>query len=109
MDNFLLISVFGVLALYFYSSSSTYKSLYRKISEEKELVEEKNRNLIKLKDKSEKQIQFSLATIGDSQESLKSTRSDFQELKIKNTELENRNKLLQERVDELYTSVGTIQ
>ena len=109
MDNFLLMSIFGVLALYFYSSSSTYKSLYRKISEEKELVEEKNKNLLKLKDKSEKQIQFSLATINDSQESLKSTRSDFQELKLKNTELEHRNKLLQARVEELYTSVGTIQ
>ena len=109
MDNFLLMSIFGVLALYFYSSSSTYKSLYRKISEEKELVEEKNRNLMKLKDKSEKQIQFSLATINDSQDSLKSTRSDFQELKLKNTELEHKNKLLQSRIEELYSSVGTIQ
>ena len=102
-------SVFGVLALYFYSSSSTYKSLYKKISEEKEMVEEKNRNLIKLKDKSEKQIQFSLATINDSQESLKTTRADLQEIKLKNTELESRNKQLQARVEELYTSVGTIQ
>ena len=109
MDNFLLMAVFGVLALYFYSSSSTYKSLYHKITEEKELVEEKNKNLEKLKNKSEKQIQFSLDTISDSQESLKSTRDDFQELKLKNTELEHRNRLLQERVDELYASVGTIQ
>jgi cell division protein FtsB len=102
------VAIFGVLALYFYSSSSTYKSLYQKISEEKELVEEKNKNLQKLKDRSEKQIKFSLATISDSQESLKSTRSDFQELKLKNTELEHKNKLLHERIDELYASVGTI-
>ena len=109
MDNFLLISIFGVLALYFYSSSSTYKSLYQKISEEKKMLEEKNSNLIKLKDKSERQIQFSLATINDSQESLKSTRSELQEIKLKNAELESRNKLLQARIEELYTSVGTIQ
>ena len=109
MDDFLLMSIFGVLALYFYSSSSTYKSLYKKISEEKELVEEKNRNLMKLKDKSEKQIQFSLATINDSQESLKATRAEFQELKLKNSELEHKNKLLQARIEELYTSVGTVQ
>ena len=108
MDNFLLMSVFGVLALYFYSSSSTYKSLYHKITEEKELVEEKNANLEKLREKYERQVQFSLATINDSQDSLKTTREDFQQLKLKNTELEHRNKLLQERVDELYTSVGTV-
>ena len=108
MNDFLLLSVFGVLALYFYSSSSTYKSLYRKISEEKELVEEKNKNLEKLKEKFEKQVQFSLATINDSQESLKSTRDDMQELKLRNTELEHKNRLLQERVDELYASVGAV-
>ncbi len=108
MDNFLLVAIFGVMALYYYSSSSTYKALYRKIVEEKELVEEKNKNLGKLKDKSEKQIQFSLATISDSQDSLKSTRDDFQALKLKYTELEHRNKLLQERINELYSSVGNI-
>ena len=108
MENLLLVSVLGVLALYFYSSSSTYKSLYRKIIEEKDLIEEKNRNLELLKEKLEKQVQFSLDTISDSQDSLKSTREDYQELKLKNAELEHRNKLLQERVDELYASVGRI-
>jgi len=108
MNDFLLISVFGVLALYFYSSSATYKSLYRKISEEKELIEDKNENLEKLKDKLEKQIQMSLATIGDSQESLTNSREMYQELKLQNVELEHRNKLLQEKVDELYASVGNI-
>ncbi len=108
MENFLLLSILGVLTLYFYSSSSTYKSLYKRVSEEKELVEEKNRNLMKLKNKSEKQIEFSLSTINDSQESLKNTRDDFQELKLKNTELEHRNRTLKERVDELYASVGTL-
>ena len=108
MENFLLLAILGVLTLYFYSSSSTYKSLYKRVSEEKELVEEKNRNLMKLKNKSEKQIEFSLSTINDSQESLKNTRDDFQELKLKNTELEHRNRTLKERVDELYASVGTL-
>jgi peptidoglycan hydrolase CwlO-like protein len=108
VDNFLLLSIFGILALYFYSSMITYKSLYSKTIEEKKLLDVKIDNLEKLKDKSEKQIEFSLATINDSQNSLKSTRDDFQELKLKNTELEHRNKLLQERVDELYNSVGTI-
>ncbi|MEA3288568.1 MAG: hypothetical protein U9Q04_00190 [Campylobacterota bacterium] len=108
MDNFLLLSVFGVLALYFYSSSSTYKSLYKKVSEEKRLVEEKNKNLEKLKEKFERQVQYSISTINDSQESLKSTRDDMQEMKLLNNELEHKNRLLRERIDELYASVGTI-
>jgi chromosome segregation ATPase len=108
MGDMLLVSILGVLALYFYSSSSTYKSLYKKIIEEKELMDEKNKNLEKLKEKLERQVQFSLDTINDSQDSLKSTRDDYQELKLKNTELEHRNRLLQERVDELYASVGRV-
>lgn len=109
MENMLLVSILGVLALYFYSSSSTYKSLYKKIIDEKDLMEEKNRNLEKLKEKLEKQVQYSLDTINDSQDSLKATRDDYQELKLKNTELEHRNRLLQERVDELYASVGRVK
>ena len=108
MDNFLLLSVLGVLVVYFYSNMNVYKSLYRKISEEKVLVEEKNNNLEKLKEKFEKQVKFSLETIEDSQESLKSAREDVQELKLQNTELDHRNKLLQERINELYASVGTL-
>ena len=108
MENFLLISVLGVLTIYFYSSMNVYKSLYKKISEEKEMAQEKVGNLEKLKEKFEKQVEYSLSTINESQESLKSSRDDYQELKLKNTELEHRNKLLQERINELYASVGNI-
>lgn len=72
------------------------------------MVEEKNANLEKLKEKFEKQVRFSLETIDDSQESLKSTREDLQELKLQNSELDHRNKLLQERINDLYASVGTM-
>lgn len=108
MDNFLLVAILGVLTIYFYSSMNVYKSLYKKIVEEKEMEQEKVKNLESLKEKFEKQVQYSLDTINDSQESLKSSREDFQELKLKNTELEHRNKLLQERINELYASVGTV-
>jgi len=108
MEEFLLISVLGVLTVYFYSSMSVYKSLYRKITEEKDMQIEKVKNLEKLKEKYEQQVKFSLETIGDSQDSLKSTREDYQQLKLENTELEHRNKLLQERINELYASVGNI-
>lgn len=108
MDNFLLVSILGVLTLYFYSSMNVYKSLYRKVTEEKEMSEEKNRNLEQLKEKFERQVQFSLETIGDSQESLKMSRESYQELKLLNTELDHKNKLLQERINELYANVGRI-
>jgi peptidoglycan hydrolase CwlO-like protein len=108
MDNFLLLSILSVLTLYFYSNMNVYKSLYRKISEEKKMEQEKVKNLEKLKEKFEKQVQYSLDTINDSQESLKATRDDYQNLKLQNTELDHRNKLLQERINELYASVGTI-
>lgn len=108
MEDFLLISILGVLTVYFYSSMNVYKSLYKKISEEKDMQIEKVKNLEKLKEKFEQQVKFSLDTIGDSQESLKSTREDYQELKLQNTELEHRNRLLQERINELYSSVGNI-
>jgi len=108
MENFLLISVLGVLTIYFYSSMNVYKSLYKKISEEKEMEIEKVQNLEKLKEKFERQVEYSLSTINESQESLKGSRDDYQELKLKNTELEHRNKLLQERINELYASVGNI-
>jgi len=109
MDNFLLLAVLGVLTIYFYSSMNVYKSLYRKISEEKEMEIEKVKNLESLKAKFEKQVQYSLDTINDSQDSLKATREDYQSLKLQNTEMDHRNKLLQERINELYASVGTIQ
>lgn len=109
MDNFLLLSILGVLTVYFYSSMNVYKSLYRKISEEKVMVEEKNANLEKLKEKFEQQVKFSLDTIDDSQESLKTTRKSLQELKLENAELDHKNKLLQERVNELYASIGTFK
>jgi peptidoglycan hydrolase CwlO-like protein len=109
MDNFLLLSILGVLTIYFYSSMNVYKSLYRKITDEKVMEEEKNTNLEKLKEKFERQVKFSLDTIEDSQESLKSTREELQNLKLQNSELDHRNKLLQERINDLYASVGSLR
>ncbi len=109
MENFLLVAILGVLTIYFYSSMNVYKSLYRKITEEKEMEQEKVKNLEELREKFEKQVQFSLETINDSQDSLKTTRDDYQSMKLQNTELDHRNKLLQERINELYATVGTLQ
>ncbi len=108
MDNFLVLGILGVLALYFYSSMSIYKAMYRRIIEEKEIAEKSVVSLNGMINKYEGQIQNSIATIGDSQDSLQLAREDLQKIKIQNNELEHRNQLLQERVNELYASVGAI-
>ena len=38
MENFILIAVLGVLLLYFFSSANVYKSLYKKVNEEKNII-----------------------------------------------------------------------
>ncbi|MCK5111559.1 MAG: hypothetical protein KAQ94_08565 [Arcobacteraceae bacterium] len=108
MDNFLLVGIFGVLALYFFSSMNIYKAMYRRIAEEKEIAQNTVASLESLIGKYEGQIQSSISAIGDSQDSLQVAREDLQRIKINNSELEHRNKLLQDRVDELYASVGSI-
>ena len=108
MDNFILLGILGVLSLYFYSSTSIYKAMYRRISEEKEMAEKNIDSLENMVKKYEAQIHNSIATIGDSQDSLQLAREDLQRIKLINSELEHRNGLLQDRVNELYASVGSI-
>ena len=108
MDNFVLVGILGVLTLYFYSTASVYKSLHGKIHEEKDMTDNTVAGLEALITKYENQIHNSIATIGDSQDSLQLAREDLQKIKIKNNDLEHRNALLQERVNELYASVGAV-
>ncbi len=109
MNNFLLLVVFGVLVIYFYGNMNLYKSLYRGIEKEKIILEGKIQHLEEIKNKLEKQVEFSLDTINDAQENLDKLRESYQELKLENTELISRNKQLQDRITELYASVGNVR
>ncbi|HIP13176.1 MAG TPA: hypothetical protein EYG97_03050 [Arcobacter sp.] len=108
MENVLLLSVFGVLALYYYSSMSVYKSMYRKIKEEKEMIDDFNNIRLKEIKRLEKSFNDALETIKDSDVSLTKARDEVQRIKLQNNDLKHRNDLLQQRVDELYSSVGMI-
>ena len=108
MDNLVLIVVFGVLALYFYSSMSVYKSMYKKIKEEKDITTSAKNNQSKHMDKYASQLSASVDTIKEKEQNLVKIREEIQGLKQKNNELTHRNQLLQDRVDELYSSVGII-
>ncbi len=63
MDNFLLLTIIGILLLYFFSSTNVYKSLYRKVNEEKNMVQDDNANLKELINKYDKQIKGSVKVI----------------------------------------------
>ena len=108
MDNMLLLSIFGVLAIYFFGSMNVYKSMYRKIKEEKEIALSATENRDKDIQKYESQLQDALATIRSMDEKLTRAREEIQKEKLRKNELKHRNELLQKRVDELYSSVGMI-
>lgn len=108
MDSFILIAVFGVLALYFFSSATVYKSLYKKVNEEKNIVESKQAELEKLIERYDKQVKGSVKAMNSVQESLDVARDDLQEARIEIADLRHKNGVLQARNDELYAQVNAI-
>lgn len=108
MDGFILIAVFGVLALYFFSSATVYKSLYKKVNEEKNIVQSKQDELEKLIERYDKQVKGSVKAMNSVQESLDVARDDLQEARIEIADLRHKNGVLQSRNDELYAQVNAI-
>jgi len=108
MENILLISIFGIMALYFYSSMNVYKSMYKKIKIEKDTsITAKDLRDSEIK-KYENRLKSAVETIKDTEGSLTKVREELQKIKYTNNELKSRNELLQKRIDELYSSVGMI-
>ena len=108
MENFLLIAVLGVLLLYFFSSANVYKSLYRKLNEEKNIIEEDMAKLESLIERYEKQVKISANTLKTNQGNLQVARDDLQELRLENMNLKNRLDDLERRNEELYAQVNTM-
>ena len=108
MENFLLIIVLGVLLLYFFSSANEYKSLYKKINEEKNILQEDLTKLESLIDRYEKQVKISANTLKNNQGNLQVARDDLQELRLENINLKNRVDDLEKRNEELYAQVNAM-
>ena len=108
MENFLLISVLGILLLYFFSTASIYKSLYKKVNEEKNIIQEDMARLESIIDRYEKQVKISANTLKNSQGNLEVARNDLQELRIENINLKNRVDELEKRNEELYAQVSVM-
>ncbi|MBU0925776.1 hypothetical protein KKG81_12875 [bacterium] len=108
MENFLLVVVIGVLLLYFFSSANVYKSLYKKVNEEKNILQEDLTKLETLMERYEKQVKISANTLKTNQGNLQVARDDLQELRLENINLKNRLDELEKRNDELYAQVNAM-
>ncbi len=108
MENFILIAVLGVLLLYFFSSANVYKSLYKKVNEEKNIIQEDMAKLESLIDRYEKQVKISSNTLKNNQGNLQVARDDLQELRLENMNLKNRLDELERRNEELYAQVNAM-
>ena len=108
MENFLLITVIGVLLLYFFSSANVYKSLYKKVNEEKNILQEEITKFESLIERYEKQVKISANTLKSNQGNLQVARDDLQELRIENINLKNKLDELQKRNEELYAQVNAM-
>jgi len=94
--------------MYFFSSTNVYKSLYRKVNEEKNMVQGDNDNLKDLVNKYDKQIKGSVKAIGVSQDNLQVARDDLQALRLENSELKHKVEILEARTEELYAQVSAM-
>jgi len=108
LDNFLLITIIGILLLYYFSSTNVYKSLYRKLNEEKNILETDNKKLQDIIDRYEKQVKVSAATLKTNQDNLQVARDDLQKLRLENNELKHEIEILEKRTEELYAQVNTM-
>ena len=108
MENILLSLIFGVLAIYFFSAMVTYKAMFQKIKDEKNLATQAKDTRDKEIIKYENRLKSAIEAIKDTEDSLTKVRDETQKLKQQNSDLKRRNELLQQRVDELYSSVGMI-
>jgi septal ring factor EnvC (AmiA/AmiB activator) len=108
LENFLLIVVLGVLLLYFFSSANVYKSLYKKVNEEKNILQEEITKFESLIERYEKQVKISSNTLKSNQGNLQVARDDLQELRIENINLKNKLDEFQKRNEELYAQVNAM-
>jgi len=108
LENFLLLIIIGVLLLYFFSSANVYKSLYKKVNEEKNLLELELTKLESIISKYEKQVKTGASTLKTNHDNLQVARDDLQELRLENMNQKHQIEELEKRNEELYAQVNTM-
>ncbi|BAK71482.1 hypothetical protein [Aliarcobacter butzleri] len=106
--DFLISSILGILLLYFISSANVYRSMYKKMNEEKSIIEEDMVKLESLIERYEKQVKIGTNTLKTNQENLQVARDDLQALRLENINLRNKINDLQKRNEELFAQVNAI-
>ncbi|MCT7537835.1 hypothetical protein [Aliarcobacter butzleri] len=106
--DFLISSILGILLLYFISSANVYRSMYKKMNEEKGIIEEDMVKLESLIERYEKQVKIGTNTLKTNQENLQVARDDLQALRLENINLKNKINDLQKRNEELFAQVNAI-
>lgn len=87
---------------------SVYKSLYKKIQEEKLILEQEIKKLEGLKKDYEQKIKGSISALESKHDNLQVARTDLQSLRIENSELKHKVDVLERRCDELYAQIHTM-
>lgn len=108
MENFLLLTIIGVLLLYFFSSANVYKSLYKKVNEEKNIVEDELTKLETIVSKYDSQVKLSSDTLKTNHDNLQVARDDLQTLRLENMNYKHKIDDLEKRNEELYAQVNTM-
>ena len=82
--------------------------MYKKINEEKAVVDEEVLKLEALIQRYEKQVQIGTNSLKNNQENLQVARDDLQALRLENITLKNKINELQKRNEELFAQVNAI-
>jgi len=87
---------------------NVYKSLYRKVNEERTIIEQEKSKLEDLKRNYEQKIKGSISALESKHDNLQVARSDLQSLRIENAELKHKVEVLERRCDDLYAQIHTM-
>ncbi|MEZ4693229.1 MAG: hypothetical protein R2837_04370 [Aliarcobacter sp.] len=82
--------------------------MYKKVNEEKNIIQEDMSKLESLIERYEKQVKISANTLKNNQGNLQVARDDLQELRLENMNLKNRVDELEKRNEELYAQVNAM-
>ncbi len=108
MQSIAIIFISGVLVLFFFSGMNVYKSLYKKISEEKKMLADQIEKLEDLIERYDKKSKTSVSALRDNQDNLDVARDDLQKIRVENSDLKHKLVVLQKKADELYAQVNTM-
>jgi len=94
--------------LYYFSTMSVYKSLYSKVNEEKNILEDEKNKYTQLMEKYNTQVLVQEDAIKNTESNLSVARNDLRDAKLENTNLRHEVDKLKKRTEELYAQVNTM-